>query len=159
MRHLLLTTLLIFGATVVSAEIKAGEILGTGKVINQFDQPSKRNGKLILIHKVYVDYQSNLYECIINKTEGNIKCVVNDWSKKIFMKPFVIKTNSEWGITFMDQYTKTLLTIITVCVVIVTLIIVGSVIIHDHDDEHDGDYHEYMEHIIERLESIEERLD
>ena len=78
MRHLLLTTLLIFGATVVSAEIKAGEILGTGKVINQFDQPSKRNGKLVLIHKVYVDYQSNLYECIINKTEGNIKCVVND---------------------------------------------------------------------------------
>jgi hypothetical protein len=78
MRHLLLTTLLIFVATVVSAEIKAGEILGTGKVINQFDQPSKRNGKLILIHKVYVDYQSNLYECIINKTEGNIKCVVND---------------------------------------------------------------------------------
>ena len=78
MRHLILTTLLIFGATVVSAENKAGEILGTGKVINQFDQPSKRNGKLILIHKVYVDYQSNLYECIINKTEGNIKCVVND---------------------------------------------------------------------------------
>ena len=78
MRHLILTTLLIFGATVVSAEIKAGEILGTGKVINQFDQPSKRNGKLILFHKVYVDYQSNLYECIINKTEGNIKCVVND---------------------------------------------------------------------------------
>ena len=78
MRHLLLTTLLIFGATVVSAEIKAGEILGTGKVISQFDQPSKRNGKLILIHKIYVDYQSNLYECIINKTEGNIKCVVND---------------------------------------------------------------------------------
>ena len=78
MRHLLLTTLLIFGATVVSAEIKAGEILGTGKVISQFDQPSKRNGKLILIHKVYLDYQSNLYECIINKTEGNIKCVVND---------------------------------------------------------------------------------
>ena len=78
MKHLILTILLIFGATAVSAEIKAGEILGTGKVISQFDQPSKRNGKLILIHKVYVDYQSNLYECIINKTEGNIKCVVND---------------------------------------------------------------------------------
>ena len=78
MRHLILITLLIFGTTVVRAEIKAGEILGIGKVINQFDQPSKRNGKLILIHKVYVDYQSNLYECIINKTEGNIKCVVND---------------------------------------------------------------------------------
>ena len=78
MRHLLLTTLLIFGATVVSAEIKAGEILGKGKVINQFDQPSKRNGKLILIHKIYVNYQSILYECIINKTDGNIKCVANN---------------------------------------------------------------------------------
>ena len=78
MRHLILITLLIFGTTVVSAEIKASEILGIGKVINQFDQPSKRNGKLILIHKIYVEYQSNLYECIINKTEGNIKCVAND---------------------------------------------------------------------------------
>ena len=78
MRHLILITLLIFGTTVVSAEIKAGEILGTGKVIDQFDQPSKRNGKLILIHKIYVDYQSNLYECLINKTEGYIKCVAND---------------------------------------------------------------------------------
>jgi len=78
MRHLILITLLIFGTTVVSAEIKAGEILGTGKVINQFDQPSKRNGKLILIHKIYVEYQSNLYECIINKTEDNINCVAND---------------------------------------------------------------------------------
>ena len=79
MKQLILTLLLILGSTAVIAEIKAGEILGTGKVINQFDQPSKRNGKLILIHKIYVDYQSNLYECIINKTEGNIKCVVNDW--------------------------------------------------------------------------------
>ena len=78
MRYLILTILLILGATTVSAEIKADEILGRGKVINQFDQPSKRNGKLILIHKIYVDYQSNLYECIINKTEGNIKCVQND---------------------------------------------------------------------------------
>ena len=78
MKHLILTISLIFGTTVVSAEIKAGEILGIGKVINQFDQPSKRNGKLILIHKIYVEYQSNLYECIINKTEGNIKCVAND---------------------------------------------------------------------------------
>ena len=78
MRHLILITLLIFGTTVVSAEIKAGEILGIGKVINQFDQPSKRNGKLMLIHKIYVEYQSNLYECIINKTEDNINCVAND---------------------------------------------------------------------------------
>ena len=78
MKHTLLTISLIVGATVVSADIKAGEILVTGKVINQFDQTSKRNGKLILIHKIYVNYQSNLYECIINKTEGNIKCIEND---------------------------------------------------------------------------------
>ena len=63
------------------------------------------------------------------------------------------------GYYFMDQYTKILLTIITVCVVLVTLIVVGSAVIHNHDNEHDGEYHEYMEHIIERLESIEERLD
>ena len=78
MKKLILTLSLILGATAVSAEIKVGEILGTGKVINQFDQPSKRNGKLILIHKIYVDYQSHLYECIINKTEGVLKCVQND---------------------------------------------------------------------------------
>ena len=78
MKKLILTLSLILGATAVSAEIKVGEILGTGKVISQFDQPSKRNGKLILIHKIYVDYQSNLYECIINKTEGDIRCVAND---------------------------------------------------------------------------------
>ena len=77
-KHILLYLLLILFATVANAEIKAGEILGTGKVITQFDQPSKRNGKLILIHKIYVDYQSFLYECIINKTEGVLKCVQND---------------------------------------------------------------------------------
>ena len=78
MKNILLTISLILGATATSAEIKVGEILGTGKVISQFDQPSKRNGKLILIHKIYVDYQSNLYECIINKSEGDIRCVVKD---------------------------------------------------------------------------------
>ena len=78
MKKLILTLSLILGATAVSAEIKVGEILGTGKVISQFDQPSKRNGKLILIHKIYVDYKSNIYECIINKTEGVTKCVAND---------------------------------------------------------------------------------
>ena len=78
LKHILLIISLIFGTTVVSAEIKAGEILGIGKVINQFDQPSKRNGKLTLIHKIYVEYQSNFYECIRNKTEDNIKCVAND---------------------------------------------------------------------------------
>ena len=78
MKHILLTISLILGASAAGAEIKAGEILGTGKVINQFDQPSKRNGKLILIHKIYVEYKSNHYECVINKTEGDIKCVSND---------------------------------------------------------------------------------
>ena len=33
----------------------------------------------------------------------------------------------------MDTYTKTMVTIITVCVVIVTLFIVGSLIMHDND--------------------------
>ena len=78
MKHILLTISLILGASAAGAEIKAGEILGTGKVINQFDQPSKRNGNLILIHKIYVEYKSNLYECVINKTESDIKCVAND---------------------------------------------------------------------------------
>ena len=78
MKQLILTLSLFLCAKAVNAEVKVGEILGTGKVISQFDQPSKRNSKLILIHKIYVDFQSNLYECIINKTEGNIKCVVND---------------------------------------------------------------------------------
>ena len=78
MKHILLTISLILGASAAGAEIKAGEILGTGKVINQFDHSSKRNGKLILIHKIYVEYKSNLYECVINKTESDIKCVAND---------------------------------------------------------------------------------
>ena len=78
MKQLILTLSLVLGSKAVSVEIKAGEILGAGKVISQFDQPSQRNGKLILIHKIYVEYQSNLYECIINKTEGDIKCVTND---------------------------------------------------------------------------------
>ena len=46
-KHILLYLLLILVATVTNAEIKAGEMLGTGKVITQFDQPSKRNGELI----------------------------------------------------------------------------------------------------------------
>ena len=78
MKQLIIILSLILGAAAVSAETRVGEILGTGKVISQFDQPSKRNGKLILIHKIYVDYKSNIYECIINKTEGVTKCVAND---------------------------------------------------------------------------------
>ena len=34
MKHILLTISLILGASSAGAEIKAGEILGTGKVIN-----------------------------------------------------------------------------------------------------------------------------
>ena len=37
----------------------------------------------------------------------------------------------------MDQYTKILLSIITFCAVLVTMVIVGSAIVHDHDDGHD----------------------
>ena len=78
MKQLIIILSLILGAAAVSAETRVGEILGTGKVISQFDQSSKRNGKLILIHKIYVDYQNKLYECVINKTKDDIKCVAND---------------------------------------------------------------------------------
>ena len=56
----------------------------------------------------------------------------------------------------MDQYTKILLSIITFCAVLVTMVIVGSAIVHDHDNGHD--YYEYLEHVIERLDEIEEQL-
>ncbi len=59
----------------------------------------------------------------------------------------------------MDQYSKIMLTIITVCVAIITIIKLAAIIIHDHDNNHDHDYFEYMEHVIERLEIIEEKLD
>ena len=64
----------------------------------------------------------------------------------------------------MDTYTKTMVTIITVCVVLVTLLLVGSLIfdVHDHDDEHDYGYveefHEKLEYIIHRIDDLEERL-
>ena len=59
----------------------------------------------------------------------------------------------------MDQYSKTMLTIITVCVVLITIFKLGAIIIDAHDNDHDHDYFEYMEHIIERIEKIEEKLD
>jgi hypothetical protein len=51
----------------------------------------------------------------------------------------------------MDTYTKIMVTIITVCVVVVTLLLVGSLIFggHDHDDEHD---YGYVEELYEKLE-------
>ena len=66
----------------------------------------------------------------------------------------------------MDTYTKTMVTIITVCVVVVTLLLVGSLIFeghdHDHDDEHDYGYveelYEKLEYISHRIDELEERL-
>ena len=64
----------------------------------------------------------------------------------------------------MDTYTKTMITIITVCVVVVTLLLVGSLIFdgHDHDDEHDYGYveelYEKLEYINHRVDELEERL-
>ena len=51
-----------------------------------------------------------------------------------------------------------MLTIITLCVVVVTLLLVGSLIFygHDHDDEHD---HGYVEELYEKLEYISHRID
>ena len=65
----------------------------------------------------------------------------------------------------MDTYTKTMVTIITVCVVVVTLLLVGSLIFegHDHDDEHDYGYveelYEKLEYISHRIDELEERLE
>ena len=51
-----------------------------------------------------------------------------------------------------------MLTIITVCVVIVTLLLVGSLIFdgHDQDDEHD---YGYVEELYEKLEYISQCID
>ena len=51
-----------------------------------------------------------------------------------------------------------MLTIITVCVVIVTLLLVGSLIFygHDHDDEHD---YVYVEELYEKLVYISQCID
>ena len=54
--------------------------------------------------------------------------------------------------------------IITVCVVVVTLLLVSSLIFdgHDHDDEHDYGYveelYEKLEYINHRIDELEERL-
>ena len=58
----------------------------------------------------------------------------------------------------MDTYTKTMVTIITVCVVIVTLLLVGSLIFegHGHNDEHD---YGYVEELYEKLEYINQCID
>ena len=58
-----------------------------------------------------------------------------------------------------------MLTIITVCVVVVTSLLVGSLIFngHDHDKEHDYGYfeelYEKLEYISHRIDELEERLE
>ena len=58
-----------------------------------------------------------------------------------------------------------MLTIITVCVVVVTLLLVGSLIFegHGHDEEHDYSYveelYENLEYISQRIDELEERLE
>ena len=65
----------------------------------------------------------------------------------------------------MDTYTKIMVTIITVCFVVVTLLLVGSLIFedHDHEDEHDYGYveelYEKLEYISHRIDEVEERLE
>ena len=61
----------------------------------------------------------------------------------------------------MDTYTKTMLTIITVCVAVVTLIFIGSLIFENNEDD-DGyaeEFHEKLDYIIHRIEEIEERIE
>ena len=58
----------------------------------------------------------------------------------------------------MDTYTKTMVTIITVCVVVVTLLLVGSLIFEGHDPEDEHDYG-YVEELYEKLEYINHRID
>ena len=60
----------------------------------------------------------------------------------------------------MDTYTKIMVTIITVCVAVVTLLLVGSLIFegHDHDDDDEHDYG-YVEELYEKLEYISHRID
>ncbi len=61
----------------------------------------------------------------------------------------------------MDTYTKTLLTIITVCVVVVTLLLLGSLIFKEHEDDYSDveEFHEKLEYIIHRIDGAEERFE
>ena len=65
----------------------------------------------------------------------------------------------------MDTYTKIMVTIITVWVVVVTLLLVGSLIFegHCHNDEHDYGYveelYEKLEYNNHRIDELEERLE
>ena len=56
----------------------------------------------------------------------------------------------------MDTYLKVMVTIITVCAVVVTLLIVGEMLasLGDHE-EYDESYHEKLDYLIERIEHFE----
>ena len=56
----------------------------------------------------------------------------------------------------MDTYLKVMVTIITVCVVIVTLIVVGEMFAGlGHHDDYSESYHEKLNYLIERVEMLE----
>ena len=56
----------------------------------------------------------------------------------------------------MDTYLKVMVTIITVCVVVVTLLIVGEMFASlGHQEEYDESYHEKLDYLIERIEQLE----
>ena len=56
----------------------------------------------------------------------------------------------------MDTYLKVMVTIITVCVVIVTLIIFVEMLASlGHHEEYDEGYHEKLDYLIDRIEQIE----
>lgn len=61
----------------------------------------------------------------------------------------------------MDTYTKTMLTIITVCVAVVTLIFIGSLIFENNEDDYGyaEEFHEKLDYIIHRIEELEERIE
>ena len=56
----------------------------------------------------------------------------------------------------MDTYLKVMVTIITVCVVIVTLIIVAEMLSSlGHHADYDEGYHEKLDYLIDRIEQLE----
>ena len=56
----------------------------------------------------------------------------------------------------MDTYLKVMVTIITVCIVIVTLIVVGEMFAGlGHHDDYSESYHEKLNYLIERVEMLD----
>jgi|TARA_B100002051_G_scaffold35441_1_gene28897 hypothetical protein len=56
----------------------------------------------------------------------------------------------------MDTYLKVMVTIITVCVVILTLIIIVEMFASlGHHEEYDEGYHEKLDYLIDRIEQLE----